>query len=83
MFTQETQCTTCDHRKVCSLTAQFLKAQEAVNDVFITLSSDSELTAMKYLRDFEFIEPVKLHCKYYSCQTGSARIERGDGIYDA
>ena len=32
---KETQCTRCGHREVCSLKTEFLKAQKAIDEVYV------------------------------------------------
>lgn len=64
-FAEETQCTHCAHREVCSLTKDFLTAQDAVNKVAVGLGGG----AMKYLRDFDWIKRVKLECVHFANNT--------------
>lgn len=59
---KETSCTHCDHLKVCSLKEQFLKAQEAVDGVLVSLGDKRT----KRLRDFDWINPVNLNCINFS-----------------
>lgn len=58
---EETQCTHCSHREVCSLKKQFLAAQSAVNEVMVHYGDN----AMKRLRDFDWIKRVKLECTHF------------------
>lgn len=37
---KETQCTHCGHREVCSLKAEFLEAQKAVDEVYVSHSCE-------------------------------------------
>lgn len=53
------------HQEVCSLKGDFEKAQKSVNDCFVNLGKTEKGHAMKYLRDFDFIERVKLCCKHF------------------
>lgn len=55
------QCDNCAHQKVCSLTEEFLNAQQAVNNVHVSLGERS----MKNLRDFDWIKPVSLECIHF------------------
>ena len=58
----ETQCTHCVHREVCSHKERFLSAQKAV-DEFTVSYADREFIR---LRDIPWIKPVKLECSYFS-----------------
>lgn len=58
---EETLCTHCSHRDVCSLKDQYLAAQSAVNEVMVHYGDN----AMKRLRDFDWIERVKLKCTHF------------------
>lgn len=51
---KETQCTRCGHREVCSLKTEFLEAQKAIDEVYVSRP----------------IEPVELRCKHYIPNTG-------------
>lgn len=62
MTCKETACTSCSHCKVCKLKAQFLKAQEAVNDITVHLDEER----MIRLRDIPWVSPVNLQCEHYS-----------------
>ena len=33
---KETQCTRCEHREVCSLKTEFLEAQKAIDEVYVS-----------------------------------------------
>lgn len=33
---KETQCTRCGHREVCSLKTEFLEAQKAIDEVYVS-----------------------------------------------
>jgi hypothetical protein len=82
MVVKETCCTNCAHREICSLTKQFLKAQEAVDNATVTLGEDSEgRHRFTDLRNIKWIEPVKLVCKYYlaSPTTVGIRSANQDG----
>lgn len=57
---KETQCTRCSHREVCSLKPEFLEAQKIIDEACLIG------LATIYIRDIEYIEPVKLRCKHYS-----------------
>lgn len=63
---KETQCTRCGHREVCSLKIEFLEAQKAINDVYISRpSEDDKKAVVTRIRDIKYIEPVELRCKHY------------------
>lgn len=59
---EETLCTHCDHFQVCSFKEQFLKAQNAVNEITVGVGD----RGIKYLRDFDWIKPVKLECAHFT-----------------
>lgn len=68
---KETQCTHCIHREVCSLKAEFLEAQKAIDEVYLNQPcEDGKKVAMIRIRDIKYIEPVELHCIYYISKTG-------------
>lgn len=58
---KETQCTTCAHIEICMLKKEFLKAQESVDDVTVSLGDHR----LKRLRDFDWITAPNLRCKHY------------------
>lgn len=58
---KETLCTRCFHREICSLKEQFLAAQNAVDNVFVSLGDHSSIK----LGDIQSIKPVELMCKHY------------------
>ena len=57
---KETQCTRCEHREVCSLKTEFLEAQKAIDEVYVSHP----------FLDIKYIEPVELRCKHYIPNTG-------------
>lgn len=59
---KEAKCNSCDHHKVCSLKKEFIAAQQAVDNVHVSL----ENCAMKNLRDFDWIKPVELNCIHFT-----------------
>lgn len=59
---KETLCTNCDHREVCSLTKEFLAAQQAVDNLTVSLGDRT----MKDLRDFSWIKAVSLECVHFT-----------------
>ncbi len=61
---EETLCTRCDHREVCSLTKEFLAAQNAVDKLTVGLGDRT----MKDLRAFDWIKRVKLECIHFADQ---------------
>lgn len=68
---KETQCTHCGHREVCSLKTEFLEAQKAINEVYITNpNEDGKKAVVTRVRDIKYIEPVELRCKHYIPNTG-------------
>ena len=69
---EETQCTNCDHREVCSLMGQMLNAQKAINEVTVGVGDKG----IKRLRDFDWIRRVKLECIHYSVR--KSPVARGD-----
>lgn len=63
---KETQCTHCGHREVCSLKAEFLEAQKAIDEVYVSHPcEDGKKVAMICVRNIKYIEPVELRCKHY------------------
>lgn len=62
----ETACTNCAHLKVCKFKEEFLKAQDAVNDVMVHLGDNR----MIRLRDIKWIPAVILRCEYYDYSKG-------------
>lgn len=58
---KETACTSCSHREVCKNKEQFLKAQEAADDVTVHLGEGR----MIRLRDIPWISAVDLQCEHY------------------
>ncbi len=66
---KETLCSHCGHLQVCSLKEQFLKAQNAVNEVTVGLGD----RGIKYLRDFDWIKPVTLECVHFNKRQPTAR----------
>lgn len=67
---KETACTSCDHREVCKLKAEFLKAQETVDGIMVHLASD----CMKKLRDFDYIKRVELRCTHWKLESRNGGI---------
>ena len=68
---KETQCTHCGHREVCSLKAEFLEAQKAVDEVYVSRScEDGKKVAMINIHNIKYIKPVELRCKHYVPNTG-------------
>lgn len=67
---KKTQCTRCGHREVCSLKAEFLEAQKAVDEAYISRPcEDGKKVAMICIRNIKYIEPVELRCKHYILDT--------------
>lgn len=62
---KETECTHCIHKEVCFLKQDFLKAQEAVDNTYISKSCADEKTGMIEIRSLKFIKPILLHCIHY------------------
>lgn len=63
---KETQCTRCGHREVCSLKTEFLEAQKAIDEVYISRPcEDGKKVGMIRIRDIKYIEPVELCCKHF------------------
>lgn len=68
---KETQCTRCGHREVCSLKTEFLEAQNAIDEVYVSRPcEDGKKVVMIRIRDIKYIEPVELRCKHYMPNTG-------------
>ena len=66
----ETLCASCDHRDVCKLRDEFLKAQQTVDDVTVSLGDHK----LKRLRDFDYINPVNLQCKHWKMKSQGGGI---------
>ena len=68
IMAMETACTKCTHRNVCKYKEEFLEAQEAVSNAVIgsdPVSKDGIVhQGFRYISGIDYIEPVKLHCKY-------------------
>lgn len=58
---KETLCSHCDHLQICSLKKEFIAAQQAVDNVCVSLGDRT----MKDLRDFDWIKAVKLECIHF------------------
>lgn len=68
---KETQCTRCGHREVCSLKTEFLEAQKAIDEAYISHpSEDGKKAVVTRVRDIKYIEPVELCCKHFIPNTG-------------
>ena len=68
---KEIQCTRCLHWEVCSLKEEFIKAQKAIDETYLSRPcEDGNKVAMVRIRDIKYIKPVELHCKYYVSNTG-------------
>lgn len=68
---KETQCTHCGHREVYSLKAEFLEAQKAIDEVYVSRPcEDGKKVVMIRIHNIKYIEPVELHCKHYILNTG-------------
>lgn len=61
MGVQETLCTRCSHREVCSLKGQFLEAVKSANDITVSCGEKSIIR----LRDIPWIKPIELVCTHY------------------
>ena len=65
---KETQCTHCIHSSVCKLTEDYLRINEAVNDLTVTKSErddrDEPRIRSTPIVNFDFAE-VTVSCKYY------------------
>ncbi len=78
-----TACETCRHIQVCKFQAEFLDAQNAVNNAVINFSVSKEDGktgyGIKYLKDIDYIQPIKLQCKHYENKhTSILRSPDGD-----
>ena len=62
-------CDHCDHLQVCSLKKEFGAAQQAVDNICVSLGDH----AMKDLRDFNWIKPVVLECVHFAKQRPTTR----------
>lgn len=66
---KETLCSHCGHLQVCSLKKEFIAAQQAVDNICVSLG----VRAMKDLRDFDWIKPVKLECIHFAAKQPTQR----------
>lgn len=66
---KETLCSHCDHLQVCSLKKEFIAAQQAVDNVCVSLGDRT----MKDLRNFDWIKPVTLECIHFAKKRPTAR----------
>lgn len=63
---KETECTHCTHKEVCFYKQDFLEAQEAVDETYVSKPcSDGKTAEMIRIKDLKFIKPVLLHCVHY------------------
>ncbi len=68
---RETCCSKCIHYEVCKMATEFLKAQQAVNDLTVTLGQTENGVKMIRLHDIDYIESVNLVCKHFLNSFGS------------
>lgn len=66
---KETLCSHCEHLQVCSLKAEFIAAQQAVDNVCVNLGDRK----MKNLRDFDWIKAVNLECVHFISKRSTIR----------
>lgn len=71
---KETLCTRCEHRIVCKYKEDYLKIIESVNNASVCLKDEDGKHCMKKVTDYDFIEEIKVRCKYYSCIYDNATI---------
>ena len=62
-----TSCAECTHKEVCSLKEQFKAAQTAVDQVTVSLPTETGSTnhGFIHLRDIKWIKPVNLNCVHF------------------
>lgn len=66
---EETLCTTCSHREVCSKKEDYLSAVKAVKGIMVSLGDRKAI----YLKDMNWIRPVRLECIHYDVPTLEVR----------
>lgn len=66
---EETLCTTCIHREVCSKKESYIAAVNAVNYLKVYFDDSS----VQYLRNMTWIRPIRLECDYYSAPALTVR----------
>ena len=66
---KETLCSHCGHLQVCSLKKEFIAAQQAVDNVCVSLGNRT----MKDLRDFDWIKPVAREWGHFAKRQPTAR----------
>lgn len=62
-----TACDSCKHSKVCKFQEEFINAQQAAKNAAIGGSFEEDgipKNLVKALSDIDYIEPIKLKCKY-------------------
>ena len=70
---KETQCTRCGHREVCSLKTEFLEAQKAIDEVYVSRPSAFEALRNIDKEDERFHR--LLHTLFYICELADFEIE--------
>ncbi len=67
MSNEKVLCDRCDHKPVCSLRAEYMAAQKAVNNVIVSFGdSDGNSIAGKRLNNFTWIKIPELKCVHFS-----------------
>lgn len=63
-----TSCAECTHKEVCSLKEQFKAAQTAVDQVIVSLPTETDSTNHRsiHIRDIKWIKPVDLVCIHFA-----------------
>ncbi len=67
MSNEKVLCDRCDHKPVCSLKAEYIAAQEAVNNVVVPLGycNGGDSPSMKRLSHFTWIKLPELQCMHF------------------
>ena len=62
---KESLCTRCAHLSVCSYRDKYLKLQEQINNLEISMIESDGATRFTKLQNIPWIRPVELSCIYF------------------
>lgn len=77
MVEMVTACAQCIHVDVCEHKGEYLKAVQALNDMFVPVNHNARVK----LQDLKFILPVKLVCAHYL--TSSTVMRQNEDINES
>lgn len=72
----ESPCENCSHLGICKYQKDFITLFDALKNNKITFYLGGEPLHDK-IKDFEFLEAIKLHCKFYQEYDNRREVERG------